>query len=226
MRLNELLNHHRKQHGAKRNDSSRFVWATSNLVLMFLEPSILKFTSEPIFTEQNTEVPEAFKPARETMKPKLIPWQVFKSQLHDILDHRIQHAQEIDGGINNSFMSLDEHLVIFMMQVQLTRPKTEHALIEFLASLKYYAEQWQRAKVYAQMLGFYQSDDSFAPAFYDDGYESDGQLPARMNNGVIDDLEDPYFDIYQQEFYLHCYSLLQKWKSGYQDSKEGYTYIP
>jgi len=92
MRLNELLNHHRKQHGTRRNDSSRFVWATSNLVLMFLEPSILKFTSEPIFTEQSKEVPEAFRPARETMKLKLIPWQTFKSQLHDILDHRIQHA--------------------------------------------------------------------------------------------------------------------------------------
>jgi hypothetical protein len=79
MRLNELLNHHRKQRSEKRNDSSRFVWATSNLVLMFLEPSILKFTSAPIFTEQSKEIPEAFHPARETMKLKLIPWQNFKS---------------------------------------------------------------------------------------------------------------------------------------------------
>jgi hypothetical protein len=49
------------------------------------------------------------------------------------------------------------------------------------------------------MLGFYQSDDSFAPNIINESaeYESDGQLPTRTNNGAIDDFEDPYFDIYQ-----------------------------
>ena len=52
MRLNELLNYHKKQKGAIKNDQSRFVWATSNLVLMFLEPSIVKYTSQPVFMDE------------------------------------------------------------------------------------------------------------------------------------------------------------------------------
>lgn len=80
----------------------------------------------------------------------------FKSTIYDIFDHRLKNAEEIDGGINNTFMSFDEHLVVFMMQKSTSRMDTEKQLIDFLSSLKYYAEQWQRAKVYAQILGFYQ----------------------------------------------------------------------
>jgi hypothetical protein len=47
-----------------------------------------------------------------------------------------------------------------------------------------------------------------------------------MNDGIIDELEEPYFDIYQQEFYMHCYSLLSRERNLYQESKEGFTYIP
>jgi len=58
-------------------------------------------------------------------------------------------------------MTLDEHLLIFMLEKHKTRNATELALVEFLASLKYYSESWQRAKTYAQIIGFLQGDESF-----------------------------------------------------------------
>lgn len=132
----------------------------------------------------------------------------FKAMIYEILDHRLRNAEEIDGGVNNTFMSFDEHLIVFMMQRHGTRVQTELQLVDFLSSLKYYAEQWQRAKVFTQILGFYQSDDSFMPVRKSGNSET--RLPPRMNDGVIDELEETYFDIYQQEFYLHCYSLITK----------------
>lgn len=46
-------------------------------------------------------------------------------------------------------MTLDEHLVCFMLEKQLTRQKTELALIDFLTCLKYYSDEWLRAKTFA-----------------------------------------------------------------------------
>lgn len=85
----------------------------------------------------------------------------FKAQLFEIYDHRIKHAEEIDGGVNNTYMSFDEHLLIVLFEKNQARPATEKALVDFLSSLKYYANEWQRAKIYAQILGFLQSDESF-----------------------------------------------------------------
>lgn len=91
MRLNELLNTHKKK-GQNKKIDSRFVWATSNFMLMFLEPSILKYTSTPVFSEDNPEVPSNYHPPLEQFTPILLPWQQFKTQLFEIYDHRIKHA--------------------------------------------------------------------------------------------------------------------------------------
>jgi hypothetical protein len=58
-------------------------------------------------------------------------------------------------------MSLDEHLLVYFLEKNWTRAKVENALIEFLATLKYYSETWDRAKMYAQLSGFLQSNDVF-----------------------------------------------------------------
>ena len=47
---------------------------------------------------------------------KLIPWPQFKKELFEIIDHRIEHAYEINGVINTSYMSLDEHLIVYIVQ--------------------------------------------------------------------------------------------------------------
>jgi len=46
-------------------------------------------------------------------------------------------------------MTLDEHMLLFFVEKYKTRPKIENGIIEFLSTLKYYAETWERAKVYA-----------------------------------------------------------------------------
>jgi len=59
------------------------------------------------------------------------------------------HAPEINGTINTSYVTLNEHLLIFMLDRYKNRPDTEMGIVEFLASLKYYCEKWNRAKMYA-----------------------------------------------------------------------------
>jgi len=68
--------------------------------------------------------------------------------IFDILDHRIINAEEIDGGVNNTYMSLDEHLIIFMLEKHKTRIAAEKGLIDFISSIKYYSKSWPRAKIY------------------------------------------------------------------------------
>jgi hypothetical protein len=36
--------------------------------------------------------------------------------IFDIYDHRIKHAEEIDGSINTTYMSFDEHLLVVMLE--------------------------------------------------------------------------------------------------------------
>ena len=79
----------------------------------------------------------------------MVNWENFKQLIFEILDHRIQNAEEIDGGINNTFMSFDEHLLIYLFDKHRARNKVEKELLDFLASLKYYGDSWLRAKFYA-----------------------------------------------------------------------------
>jgi hypothetical protein len=187
---------------------------------MFLENSILKFTRKPMITaDSNGKEHVSWEEASEVYVPELIPWHEFRSMIFAAYDHRIKNAEELDGQINNTQISLDEHLVIFLFDQHNTRSATEKALIDFLSSLRFYQESWPRARTYAQMLQFLQVDESFA--------QEDGQvLPTRMNDGKLDELEDYYYDVYKQEYFLHCYSLVAEQRKTWLESKEGYTYVP
>lgn len=92
--------------------------------------------------------------AQEELKLRLPPWQDFKQIIYRIYDHRILHAPEINGAINNSYLGMDEHLILFFTQEYKVRSQIERRIIEFLASLKYFVESWQRAKQYATLVGF------------------------------------------------------------------------
>lgn len=46
---------------------------------------------------------------------RLSPWPKFKKEIIDILDHRIEHAHEINGVVNTSHLSLDDHLIVYMV---------------------------------------------------------------------------------------------------------------
>jgi hypothetical protein len=92
---------------------------------------------------------------------RLPPWLEFKQLIYEIYDHRIHHAPEICGAVNHSYLSLDEHLIIFFLTKYGVRSQAERKLVEFLASLKYYAELWIRAKQFCLLVGFYQADESW-----------------------------------------------------------------
>ena len=81
-------------------------------------------------------------------------WSDFKQLINDIYDHRIWFTPEINGAVNTTFMGLDEHLIIFYALLYKERPVIERHLIEFLATLKYFVDHWQRAKHYALLSGF------------------------------------------------------------------------
>lgn len=157
MRLNQLISAHKRKkeeaEGKEKENTSKTIWATSNITLMFLEPSIKKYTKAPVFTEQetveNSDIPSDWLPEKEKYRPTLMTWVGFKQMIWDIYVHRIQHAQEISGHVNHSYMAMDEHMIIFFLQKYKRRDQSEKALIEFLASLKYYIDSWPRAKTYA-----------------------------------------------------------------------------
>ena len=110
----------------------------------------------------------------DTMKLKLVPWPDFKKFIWEIIDHRIENSPEILGVINTSYMSLDEHLVVYAIhyvyngpitkstkEMNGTRQEVENKLIEILYNLKYYSTRWLRAKHYAEMLGFLHVQSSY-----------------------------------------------------------------
>ena len=45
---------------------------------------------------------------------KLISWPDFKKEIYDIYDHRVENAPEINGLINNTYINLDEHLLLYI----------------------------------------------------------------------------------------------------------------
>ena len=92
-------------------------------------------------------------------------WPDFKKEIIEIYIHRIEQAAEINGVTNTSYMTMDEHLVVYFVSIFTsntrilksgnrelhgTKSEIQQKLLEFLFSLKYYSSRWQRAKFYAQ----------------------------------------------------------------------------
>lgn len=76
-------------------------------MVLFLRESIKKFKNN------------------ELRKLKLIPWSDFRQTIYDIYDHRIINAPEISGAMNNSYMGMDEHLLVYLLSIHQTRSETE-----------------------------------------------------------------------------------------------------
>jgi len=175
---------------------------------MFLQGAIERYTNDPADPHHKIE----------ELKMKIISWPDFKTQIYEIYDHRIYHAPEINGAINTTYMTLDEHMLVFFTEKFKVRPKIENGIIEFLATLKYYSETWERAKVYAQLTGFSQHNEVFLHVKDKTG------TGIRLNDGEVDEVDVPIIDMYLQEFFFHAYSMLKK-DGKFIESKEGCTYL-
>ena len=168
----------------------------------------------------------------------LEPWPEFSRLIYDICDHRIENSPEINGSINNSYISLDEHLLMFFClndRKVSTREEIEYELLKFLYSLKYYSVRWPRARLFAQMLGFLKegSKNFFAGS----GQKNMSEVPNQYNvpaqflrhqeelDGHLEDTEIPYNDVYLQEFYFYAFSFLSKDRKGMKPARKGQMMI-
>ena len=68
-------------------------WALPSHIIVFLKNAIVNIKSRKI---------------------QLSPWPEFKKSIFLAYDHRVENAPEINGLINNSYLTLDEHLMIFL----------------------------------------------------------------------------------------------------------------
>ena len=231
MQLNGLFNKVKKNTKNKSDkekdvsDMGKYVWATPTIILTYLQNVIQKKAAKPIFAEDPTK-PIDFIPADEELTCKIRPWKKFKELLFDIYDHRIEHAWEINGAINNTYLTLDEHLLIFFVDKYKmeSRSSVEMHILEFLANLKYYSDFWKRARTFSLIYGFLKADDFFLGVRRSG--TSENRFPQKLNDGKYNETDNPYNDIYIQEFFLQCYCIASKERSSYLDSPEGFTYMP
>lgn len=207
MRLNGVFSRIKKQSKIKEtkdkdlSEMGKFVWSTPSFLLIYLVNTIRAKSPKPLYGE-NPSKPIDFVPNTEDLNYKIQPWVKFKQLLFDIYDHRIEHAWEINGAINNTYVALEEHLVLFFLEKHRdkNRAQIELQIIEFLATLKYYSEYWKRARQFAVLYGLMKGDDSFLVARRSGG--SDTRFPPKLNDGKIGETESAHTDIFLQEFFF------------------------
>lgn len=206
-------------------DMGKNVWATPTFVLIYLANAIERFAPKPVYGDNPARAQE-MSPAAEEVSCKLVKWAEFKQLLFEIYDHRIEYAPEINGAVNNTYLALEEHLIMFFMEKyrDQKRSRVEEHLLEFLATLKYYSDYWKRAKSFAVMYGFLKSEDSFLSGRR--SCTSDARHPQRLNDGRPGELEVPNTDIYVQEFFLTAYNIVTNERASFLESTEGFTYVP
>ena len=56
---------------------------------------------------------------------EIMAWSRFKELIFDIYDHRILHAPEINNSMNATYCTLNEHLLIYFVEVHRRRAKAE-----------------------------------------------------------------------------------------------------
>lgn len=165
----------------------------------------------------------------------MIPWFKFKDIMFDVYDHRILHAPELNGAVNTSYCSLNEHLLVYFMDLCRKRAKAEEMVVDVLINLRYYMDNWQRAKQFVANLELTYLD---ANANTNKRLEKEHDLRGSDDNDEFGDpklwsqphayLKDNQVsenDLYAQEFYLYCYSLLCADRGDFLESKEGFTYV-
>lgn len=103
---------------AKREDASL---VTSAHILWKIPLRIIAFCQNYIqLLDKTPEMVDNFQ---------LIPWFKFKELIFDIYDHRITNAPEINNSMNSSYCTMNEHIIIYFVDVFKNRPKAEEKII-------------------------------------------------------------------------------------------------
>lgn len=158
---------------------------------------------------------------------EIMAWSRFKELIFDIYDHRIMHAPEINNSMNATYCTLNEHLLIYFVEVHRQRAKAEQKIVELLINLRYYFQHWERARMFAQNLEliYVPKDKSFLRA-EDDRKDKFGDWKVfRQPHAILQDADIAVQDVFSQEFFLHAYSLLSQDRRRFLESSEGQTYV-
>ena len=142
------------------------------MLLLFLQNTIEACTpapgdataTTPMGTPNTPANPAATNVPQEELKLRLAVWPDFKQLIFEIYDHRIENAPEINGAINNTYMSMEEHLICFFALKYRTRHQIERRIIEFLASLKYFG--YFASSYLLSSIGLLYSTSNFSFYFY------------------------------------------------------------
>ena len=193
MRLNGVFNRVKKQSKIRETkekdlqEMGKFVWSTPTFLLIYLANTIEAKAPKPVYGA-NPNKPVDFVPNTEDLNLKILQWVKFKQLLFDIYDHRIEHAWEINGAINNTYVALEEHLILFFLEKHRDKPRAqiEMQIVEFLATLKYYSDYWKRARTFAVLYGFMKGDDAFLVTRRSGA--SDTRFPPKLNDGTVSEL--------------------------------------
>ena len=92
----------------------------------------------------------------EVTKWELIPWSKFKQLIYNIYEHRIDNAAELQGGVNSSYCPINEHILIYFVDLLGSRELAEEKVVELLVNTISFYNQWPRVKLFAanlQILG-------------------------------------------------------------------------
>lgn len=182
---------------------------------------------------------------------QLIPWSKFKVLLFNIYEHRIDNAPELNGGINTNYCSMIEHLIIYFMDKLGRRDMAEEKIVELFINLYYFYDVWSRAKMFAWNLGIIpqksslekeaklkkQQEESHTKSSHsqEGTEEAPADVPATPSADLVNpdtiaphalagDEEALENDIYSQEYFLFCFSLLMTEKGNMVESDTGVTY--
>lgn len=125
----------------------------------------------------------------------VIVWPTFKMEIFQLFEERLNSEWEIHGSPTNSVIPFEEFIILYFVR------KTTHLrlaglkLLEFIASLRYYAERWKRAYICSILCN----------------------LIRRRDFGI--------FDYYIQNYVLFLYSRLTHLKEYFYEGTDGGTYL-
>lgn len=126
----------------------------------------------------------------------VVVWNKFRKEIYQLLDTRLKDDWEITGSPTNAVIPFEEYVVLYF-----TRQNDHHRtaplkLLEFLSSLKFYAQRWKRAYLCALICN----------------------LIRRKDHGI--------YDHYLQHYFLYVYSKVNSLRGFFKDDEEGSSLVP
>jgi hypothetical protein len=126
----------------------------------------------------------------------VVVWKKFRLEIYQLLDARLQDDWEIIGSPTNAVIPFEEYIILYFIKTSAHQRTAPLRLLEFLSSLKFYAQKWRRAYLCALVCN----------------------LIRRKEHGV--------YDYYLQNYFLYVYSKLAALREFQEDDEEGSTLVP